>query len=109
MGNLGANATSAGSMGIADWGRLWGAKDTGVDDVKCASSATGRQRRGLWLRVMNMAALWKLPVTILREHGYTNYTRTAETRGVDHARAEAFGIEERTRSMARDVSGGERR
>ena len=66
----------------------------GSDDVTVCFFGDGR-RAGLWYEVMNMAALWKLPVIYACENnGYSEYTRTAEiAAGSITARAEAFGIE----------------
>jgi len=93
-GNLGANAIVGGSMGIAT-GSALRAKMLGHDDVTVCFFGDGATAQGLWYEVMNMAALWKLPVIFACENnGYSEYTATAEiAAGSITARAEAFGIE----------------
>lgn len=93
-GNLGANAIVGGSMGIAT-GSALSAKMQGRDDVTVCFFGDGATAQGLWYEVMNMAALWKLPVIYACENnGYSEYTRTDEiAAGSIMARAEAFGIE----------------
>jgi pyruvate dehydrogenase E1 component alpha subunit len=93
-GNLGANAIVGGSMGIAT-GAALRAKLQGTDDVTVCFFGDGATAQGLWYEVMNMAALWKLPVIYACENnGYSEYTRTDEiAAGSLTARAEAFGIE----------------
>ncbi len=96
-GNLGANAIVGGSMGIAT-GAALSAKRLGRDDVTVCFFGDGATAQGLWYEVMNMAALWKLPVIYACENnGYSEYTRTDEiAAGSLTARAEAFGIESHT-------------
>jgi len=93
-GNLGANAIVGGSMGIAT-GAAFSAKMLGKDDVAVCFFGDGATAQGLMYEVMNMAALWKLPVIYACENnGYSEYTRTDEiAAGSITARAEAFGIE----------------
>ncbi|KPP86792.1 MAG: pyruvate dehydrogenase E1 component subunit alpha [Rhodobacteraceae bacterium HLUCCO07] len=93
-GNLGANAIVGGSMGIAT-GSALRAKLQGSDDVTVCFFGDGATAQGLWYEVMNMAALWNLPVIYACENnGYSEYTRTEEiAAGSITARAEAFGIE----------------
>ncbi len=93
-GNLGANAIVGGSMGIAT-GAALSAKRLGRKDVTVCFFGDGATAQGLWYEVMNMAALWKLPVIYACENnGYSEYTRTDEiAAGSLTARAEAFGIE----------------
>jgi len=93
-GNLGANAIVGGSMGIAT-GSALRAKLQGKDDVTVCFFGDGATAQGLWYEVMNMAALWNLPVIYACENnGYSEYTRTEEiAAGSIIARAEAFGIE----------------
>ncbi|WP_416915325.1 MAG: thiamine pyrophosphate-dependent dehydrogenase E1 component subunit alpha [Roseicyclus sp.] len=93
-GNLGANAIVGGSMGIAT-GSALRAKLMGQDDVTVCFFGDGATAQGLMYEVMNMAALWKLPVIYACENnGYSEYTRTEEiAAGSIIARAEAFGIE----------------
>ena len=93
-GNLGANAIVGGSMGIAT-GAALSAKRLRRDDVTVCFFGDGATAQGLWYEVMNMAALWKLPVIYACENnGYSEYTRTDEiAAGSIKARAEAFGIE----------------
>ncbi|NNE89175.1 MAG: thiamine pyrophosphate-dependent dehydrogenase E1 component subunit alpha [Silicimonas sp.] len=96
-GNLGANAIVGGSMGIAT-GAAFTAKKLGTGDVTVCFFGDGATAQGLWYEVMNMAALWKLPVIYACENnGYSEYTRTDEiAAGSITARAEAFGIEAHT-------------
>jgi TPP-dependent pyruvate/acetoin dehydrogenase alpha subunit len=93
-GNLGANAIVGGSMGIAT-GAAFTAKLLGKDDVTVCFFGDGATAQGLWYEVMNMAALWHLPVIYACENnGYSEYTKTDEiAAGSITARAEAFGIE----------------
>ncbi|SDE21235.1 thiamine pyrophosphate-dependent dehydrogenase E1 component subunit alpha [Limimaricola pyoseonensis] len=93
-GNLGANAIVGGSMGIATGAALT-AKLQGRDDVTVCFFGDGATAQGLMYEVMNMAALWRLPVIYACENnGYSEYTKTEEiAAGSITARAEAFGIE----------------
>jgi len=93
-GNLGANAIVGGSMGIAT-GAALSARQLGKDFVTVCFFGDGATAQGLWYEVMNMAALWKLPVIYACENnGYSEYTKTEEiAAGSLTARAEAFGIE----------------
>lgn len=93
-GNLGANAIVGGSMGIAT-GAALSAKLRGSDEVAVCFFGDGATAQGLMYEVMNMAALWKLPVIYACENnGYSEYTKTSEiAAGEITARAAAFGIE----------------
>lgn len=93
-GNLGANAIVGGSMGIAT-GAAFTAKMLGKDDVTVCFFGDGATAQGLMYEVINMAALWNLPVIYACENnGYSEYTKTEEiAAGSITARAEAFGIE----------------
>ena len=93
-GNLGANAIVGGSMGIAT-GAAFTSRMLGKNDVVVCFFGDGATAQGLMYEVMNMAALWKLPVIYACENnGYSEYTRTDEiAAGSITARAEAFGIE----------------
>ena len=92
-GNLGANAIVGGSAGIAT-GAAMSVKMRGSDQVAVCFFGEGALGQGLLYEVMNMAALWKLPVIYVCENNqyneYTNYQET--TAGEVTARAEAFGI-----------------
>lgn len=93
-GNLGANAIVGGSMGIAT-GSALRAKLQGSDDVTVCFFGDGATAQGVMYEVMNMAALWKLPVIYACENnGYSEYTKTDEiAAGEITARPQAFGIE----------------
>ncbi|MDA7428771.1 thiamine pyrophosphate-dependent dehydrogenase E1 component subunit alpha [Primorskyibacter aestuariivivens] len=93
-GNLGANAIVGGSMGIAT-GAAFTSKLLGKQDVTVCFFGDGATAQGLMYEVMNMAALWNLPVIYACENnGYSEYTKTEEiAAGSITARAEAFGIE----------------
>ena len=92
-GNLGANAIVGGSAGIAT-GAAFSAKALGQDRVSVCFFGEGALGQGLVYEVMNMAALWKLPVIYVCENNlYGEYTSFEEvTAGSILARAEAFGI-----------------
>ena len=93
-GNLGANAIVGGSAGIAT-GAALSAKFLGKDDVTVCFFGDGALGQGLLYEVMNMAALWKLPVIYACENNlYGEYTRVEEMAAGDlSARAGAFGME----------------
>jgi acetoin:2,6-dichlorophenolindophenol oxidoreductase subunit alpha len=93
-GNLGANAIVGGSAGIAT-GAALSAKMRGTDEVTVCFFGDGATAQGLLHEVMNMAALWKLPVIYACENnGYSEYTPTSQiAAGSLTARAEAMGIE----------------
>ncbi|MBT4229629.1 MAG: thiamine pyrophosphate-dependent dehydrogenase E1 component subunit alpha [Rhodobacteraceae bacterium] len=93
-GNLGANAIVGGSMGIAT-GAALSAKRLGTSDIVVCFFGDGATAQGLMYEVMNMAALWKLPVIYACENNlYGEYTKVEETLAGDiTARAKAFGIE----------------
>jgi TPP-dependent pyruvate/acetoin dehydrogenase alpha subunit len=92
-GNLGANAIVGGSAGIAT-GAAFAAQRLGTDRVVACFFGDGALGQGLLYEVMNMAALWKLPVIYVCENNlYNEYTHFSEvTAGSIPARAEAFGI-----------------
>jgi acetoin:2,6-dichlorophenolindophenol oxidoreductase subunit alpha len=92
-GNLGANAIVGGSAGIAT-GAALSAKMRGTDQVAVCFFGEGALGQGLVYEVMNMAALWALPVIYLCENNlYNEYTHYRETTaGEILARAAAFGI-----------------
>src|SRR5438093_2678266 len=66
-GNLGANAIVGGSTGIAT-GAALPAKKRGTDQVAACFFGDGALGQGLLYEVMNMAALWRLPVIYLCEN-----------------------------------------
>jgi TPP-dependent pyruvate/acetoin dehydrogenase alpha subunit len=93
-GNLGANAIVGGSAGIATGAALT-AKQKGEDFVTVCFFGDGALGQGVLYEVMNMAALWSLPVIYACENNlYGEYTKVEEMAAGDiKARAEAFGIE----------------
>jgi acetoin:2,6-dichlorophenolindophenol oxidoreductase subunit alpha len=99
-GNLGANAIVGGSTGIAT-GAAFSAKRLGTGAVAVSFFGEGALGQGLVYEVMNMAALWSLPVVYVCENNqYNEYTHYLETTaGEILARPRAFGIE------AREVDG----
>jgi acetoin:2,6-dichlorophenolindophenol oxidoreductase subunit alpha len=92
-GNLGANAIVAGSAGIAT-GAAFSTKHLGTNQVCVCFFGEGALGQGLLYEVMNLAALWKLPVIYVCENNfYSEYTHYSETTAGDVlARAAAFGI-----------------
>ena len=92
-GNLGANAIVAGSAGIAT-GAAFSAKHAGKGQVAVCFFGEGALGQGVVYEVMNLAALWKLPVIYACENNYySEYTHFSETTAGDVlARGEAFGV-----------------
>jgi acetoin:2,6-dichlorophenolindophenol oxidoreductase subunit alpha len=92
-GNLGANAIVAGSAGIAT-GAAFSAKHAGNGQVAVCFFGEGALGQGVVYEVMNLAALWKLPVIYVCENNmYTEYTHFTETTAGDVlARGQAFGV-----------------
>jgi len=93
-GNLGANAIVGGSAGIAT-GAALRSKMKKQDDVTVCFFGDGALGQGLLYEVMNMAALWSLPVIYACENNlYGEYTSVDEMAAGDLLeRAKAFGIE----------------
>jgi pyruvate dehydrogenase E1 component alpha subunit len=92
-GNLGANAIVGGSAGIAT-GAGFSAKARGSGQVAVCFFGEGALGQGVVYEVMNMAALWSLPVVYVCENNlYNEYTHYSETTAGDvAARPLAFGI-----------------
>jgi TPP-dependent pyruvate/acetoin dehydrogenase alpha subunit len=92
-GNLGANAIVAGSTGIAT-GAAFSAKHRRTGQVAVCFFGEGALGQGVLYEVMNLAALWKLPVIYVCENNlYTEYTHFTETTAGDILdRGRAFGV-----------------
>ncbi len=92
-GNLGANAIVAGSAGIAT-GAAFSVKRAGTGRVAVCFFGEGGLGQGVLYEVMNMAALWTLPVVYVCENNlYNEYTSYRETTaGEILARPRAFGL-----------------
>jgi acetoin:2,6-dichlorophenolindophenol oxidoreductase subunit alpha len=92
-GNLGANAIVCGSAGIAT-GAALSSKKLGTKQVAICFFGEGALGQGILYEVMNLAALWKLPVIYVCENNlYTEYTHFSETTaGEILARGTAFGV-----------------
>ena len=92
-GNLGANAIVGGSTGIAT-GAALASKRLGKEDVAVCFFGEGALGQGVLYEVMNLAALWKLPVIYVCENNlYTEYTHYSETTAGDIlARGTAVGV-----------------
>jgi len=92
-GNLGANAIVCGSAGIATGAALT-SKRMKTGQVAVCFFGEGALGQGVLYEVMNLAALWKLPVIYVCENNlYTEYTHFSETTAGDIlARGTAFGV-----------------
>jgi TPP-dependent pyruvate/acetoin dehydrogenase alpha subunit len=92
-GNLGANAIVGGSAGIAT-GAAFSSKKLGTEQVTVCFFGEGALGQGVLYEVMNLAALWKLPVIYACENNlYTEYTHFSETTAGDILeRGKAFGL-----------------
>jgi TPP-dependent pyruvate/acetoin dehydrogenase alpha subunit len=92
-GNLGANAIVGGSAGIAT-GAALSSKRLHTEQVTVCFFGEGALGQGVLYEVMNLAALWKLPVIYVCENNlYTEYTHYSETTAGDIlARGTAFGV-----------------
>jgi acetoin:2,6-dichlorophenolindophenol oxidoreductase subunit alpha len=92
-GNLGANAIVGGSAGIAT-GAAFAARRLGNGRVCACFFGEGALGQGVLYEVMNMAALWKLPVVYVCENNlYNEYTHYSETTAGDIlTRATGFGL-----------------
>src|ERR1700681_4278501 len=92
-GNLGANAIVGGSAGIAT-GAAFSAKRLGKGQVAVCFFGEGALGQGVLYEVMNLAALWKLPVIYVCENNmYNEYTHYLETTAGDiMMRGPAFGV-----------------
>jgi len=92
-GNLGANAIVAGSAGLAT-GAAFSSRRLGNGRVTVCFFGEGAMGQGVVYEVMNMAALWKLPVIYVCENNmYNEYTHFSEASAGNIAdRAPAFGV-----------------
>src|ERR1700685_4377753 len=92
-GNLGANAIVAGSAGLAT-GAAFASKYLGNKRVTVCFFGEGALGQGVVYEVMNMAALWKLPVIYVCENNmYNEYTHVSEGAAGDIlGRGAAFGV-----------------
>src|SRR5712671_5667996 len=82
-GNLGANAIVGGSAGIAT-GAALSAKRMKTGQVAVCFFGEGALGQGVLYEVMNLAALWKLPVIYVCENNlYTEYTHYSRTTAGD--------------------------
>ena len=92
-GNLGANAIVGGGAGMAT-GAALSSKMHGSDGVAVCFFGDGALGQGVLYELMNMAALWKIPVIYVCENNlYNEYTHNSETTaGSMSDRARAFGI-----------------
>jgi acetoin:2,6-dichlorophenolindophenol oxidoreductase subunit alpha len=92
-GNLGANAIVGGGGGIAT-GAALSSKMRQSGQVSVCFFGEGALGQGVLYEVMNMAALWRLPILYVCENNlYSEYTYYRETAaGELRLRPQAFGI-----------------
>jgi TPP-dependent pyruvate/acetoin dehydrogenase alpha subunit len=95
LGVLGANGIVGGGFGIAT-GAALSAQKRQSGQVTVCFFGDGASNQGIFMEVLNMAALWKLPIVYLCENnGFGEYTRSEQVMVEDQpigARAAAFGI-----------------
>jgi pyruvate dehydrogenase E1 component alpha subunit len=92
-GNLGTNGIVGGGIPLAA-GAALSAQRLGRDDVAVCFFGDGALNQGLFFEVMNMAAVWRLPVLFVCENnGYGEFTASEDvTAGRLLARGEVFGV-----------------
>jgi TPP-dependent pyruvate/acetoin dehydrogenase alpha subunit len=95
LGILGANGVVGGGFGIAT-GAALSAQKRGSGQVVVCFFGDGAANQGIFMEVLNMASLWRLPIIYLCENnGFGEYTRCEEAT-LDcqpiGGRAAAFGI-----------------
>ena len=95
LGILGANGIVGGGFGIAT-GAALSAKKRNSGQVTICFFGDGAANQGVFMEVMNMAALWKLPVIYVCENNhfgqYTRFDEATTTSQPIGARAAAFGL-----------------
>jgi TPP-dependent pyruvate/acetoin dehydrogenase alpha subunit len=95
LGILGANGVVGGSFGIAT-GAALSAQKRRSGQVTVCFFGDGAANQGVFMEVLNMAALWKLPIIYLCENNcFGEYTRREEATVNCQpigARAAAFGV-----------------
>ena len=95
LGVLGANGVVGGGFGIAT-GAALSAKMRKSGQVAVCFFGDGAANQGGFMEVLNMAALWKLPVIYVCENNqfgeYTRYEEATITSRPIGARADAFGL-----------------
>lgn len=97
-GNLGTTGIVGGGIPLAT-GAALSAKRNGRGQVSAAFFGDGALNQGLMFEVMNMAAIWRLPVLFICENnGFGEFTAIEDvTAGADPlARGQAFGIPSQT-------------
>lgn len=95
LGILGANGIVGGGFGIAT-GAALSAKKRHSGQVSICFFGDGAANQGIFMEVLNMAALWKLPVVYVCENNtfgeYTRFDEATVTSQPIGARAAAFGL-----------------
>jgi TPP-dependent pyruvate/acetoin dehydrogenase alpha subunit len=95
LGILGANGIVGGGFGIAT-GAALSAKKRNSGQVSVCFFGDGAANQGIFMEVLNMAALWKLPVVYVCENNnfgeYTRYDEATVSSQPIGDRAAAFGL-----------------